>query len=267
MANVAFKKPIEEPIKRAAEATNNQKESYTGGSGYAAFPWPGNLTVDLGDCHTLYCIRLLLWDGLGEGLAQRANRRYKYRLLTSVDHKVWKVIFDTCDDGFNGWQVFNFPDGFKSRYLRIHGLWNSANQEFHVVQIEAYNSNPPPLNAEVILERTVSSESLNEESGDGFPLKTRVLSIINSIEQLVESTEILNPEPFRELIAQLRLQMIDVSAIEKSMASIRREITWPVKVELNKSRKLGKFSFWGFWVGLIGGALAIISLIVNLFSK
>jgi hypothetical protein len=267
MANVAFKKPIEEPIRNAEETTDSQIVDYTENSGFAAFRWPSNLTVDLGDCHTLYCIRLLLWDGLGEEHAQRASRIYKYRLLTSVDHQVWKVIFDTCDDGFNGWQVFNFPNGFKSRYLRINGLWNSANQEFHVVQIEAYNSNPPPLNAEVTLERTVISESLNEELGDGFPLKTRVLSIINSIEQLVESTKILNPEPFRELIAQLRSQMIDVSAIEKSMDSIRREIIGPVKVELNKSRKLGKFSFWGFLVGLIGGALAIISLIVYLFSK
>jgi hypothetical protein len=42
----------------------------------------------------LFCISLLLWDGLGQGNKQRDTRIHKYRLLTSVDHLAWKVIRD-----------------------------------------------------------------------------------------------------------------------------------------------------------------------------
>jgi len=54
---------------------------------------------------------------------------------------------------------------------------------------------------------------------------------------------------------------------------IKRHITKPVQEEIKKassiglqSLRLGKFSFWGFWVGLIGGVLAIISILVNLIK-
>jgi hypothetical protein len=48
------------------------------------------------------------------------------------------------------------------------------------------------------------------------------------------------------------------------MDSIRREIISPVRQELERSAKLGRFSVWGFWVGLIGGVLAIFSIALAL---
>lgn len=95
MSNVALGKPIEEPIKSPLAATDGNASEYSGYSGYAEFSWPYMMTIDLGALFGLSCIRLLLWDGLGEGNKQRSPRIYKYRLLTSADHQLWKVIYDS----------------------------------------------------------------------------------------------------------------------------------------------------------------------------
>jgi hypothetical protein len=262
MGNVALNKPIEEQITNGQQATDGQTTYYTAHQGFASFNWPGTLTVDLTTIQVLRSIRILLWDGLGEGGAIRNPRFYLYRLLASTDHNQWKVVFDTGPSGFNGWQVFNFSDGLEARYIRVHALFNSSNPQFHVVQIEAHDSEPPPLSAEITLQRIIVTHALQEETGDGLPLQSRVRTIINGIEQLVDSTTILNPEPFRQLISQLRVQLTDLTSIERGMDSIRREIIAPVKNELNKAAKLGRFSFW---FGIIGGLLAIASIILNIY--
>lgn len=264
MSNVALGKPVEEAITNPTAATDGKITGYTSLTGFASVTWPYTLTVDLGDSYSVLCIRILLWDGLGEGNRQRATRSYKYRLLTSTDHQVWKVIFDSSNDGSNGWQVFSFPGALSVRYVRIHGMWNSANPEFQIVQVEAHDTAPPELDTEVVLARTILTDSLEIEVGDGLPLQARVGGIINGIERLIEGTRLLNPQPFQELIAQLRVQVRDVTALERGMDSIRREIISPVHRELEHSAKLGRFSVWGFWVGLIGGVLAIISIALAL---
>jgi hypothetical protein len=267
VANVAFEKEVKEQVTNASEATDGKITDYTAHTGFTHFRWPGTLTVDLGEAYGLRCIRMLLWDGLGQPGGQRDPRIYSYRLLTSVDYQKWKVVYDTADGGSNGWQVFNFPDGIKSRYVRVHGMRNTANKEFHIVQLEAHESDPKPLETDVRLQKTIAPDSSSEEIGDGLPLESRVRSIIDDIEQLVKDVPALSQKYFGELISQLRVQVRDVGAIERSMDSVRREIVGPVNKELEKSVKLGRFSFWGFWVGLIGGVLAIISLIVNLFNR
>jgi formylmethanofuran:tetrahydromethanopterin formyltransferase len=105
----------------------------------------------------------------------------------------------------------------------------------------------------------------NGEIGERSSLESKVNDIIQQLEQITKDYDILKPEPFDKLIAELREQIADVVSVEKNMNSIRREIISPVKNELERSSKLGKFSFWGFWIGIIGGILAIISLTFNTF--
>ncbi|MEI9478884.1 MAG: discoidin domain-containing protein [Deltaproteobacteria bacterium] len=265
MTNLALHKPVEEEIGNASAATDGEVSHYTLREGYASFGWPGTLTIDLGEPQMLCCIRILLWDGLGEGGTIRDSRIYSYRLLASVDHNNWRVLFDTGRNGSNGWQVFNFQGGFETRYIRLHGLTNSINKEFHIVQVEAHDEDPHPLAVEVILQRIIETDPLQVEAGDGLPLQSKVRSIINEIDHLVETSQFLNPQPFKELISQLRVQLTDVSSIERSMDSIRREIIGPVKTELDKTAKLGKYSLWGFIVGIIGGILAISSIVFSIY--
>lgn len=266
MANVALRKPVEEPMKNSGAATDGNSSDYTGLKGFADFPWPNTLTVDLGGTYDLHCIRFLLWDGLGQGGGRRNLRVYKYRLLVSEDHHTWTVLYDTRDDGYNGWQSFEFEHTIQAQYIRVHGLWNSANSNFHIVQIEAHDSQPPPLGAEITLYRRLSTDSFELESGEGLPLTSRMRDIIRKIDDLVAENSILNPEPFQELTSELRVRVGDIGAVESSMGSIRRAIIAPVQDRLEQSMKLGQFSVWGFWVGLIGGILAIVSLVINLLT-
>lgn len=265
MANVALGKPIEEHVTNSSSATDGNASKYSAVTGFAEFSWPYMITVDLGVSCGLFCIRLLLWDGLGEANKQRDNRVYKYRLLTSVDRKTWKVIHDSLDGGGNGWQEFRFPNPLEARYVRVHGLSNSANDKFQIVQVEAHDNQPPDLDAEIVLARPVLTESdLDNEVGDGLPLQAKVQSIISGIEELIEKNEqYINPQPFRLLISQLRNQVSDVASLERGMDSIRREIITPVRTELEQS---ARFSSRGFWVGLVGGVLAIFSLSLSLWQ-
>lgn len=267
MANVALGKPIEEPVTNASSVTDGNTTEYSFTKGFAEFSWPYMITIDLGALNELFCIRFLLWDGLGAHNKQRDTRIYTYRLLTSTDHKSWKVIYDSLSSGGNGWQEFRFPNPLEARYVRVHGLSNSANDKFQIVQVEAHTDQPPDLDAEIVLARTVLTESVQNEIGDGLPLQAKVQNIINGIEGLIEKhKELLNPQPFRLLISQLRNQVADVASLERGMDSIRREIITPVRHELEHSAKLGRFSVWGFWVGFVGGILAILSLSLTVWQ-
>lgn len=266
MANVALGKPVEEQITNASAATDGVITGYTGHDGFASRRWPGPLTVDLGRDYQIICIRFLLWDGLGNS-TERADRIYKYRLLTSIDRGSWRVIHDTFSEGGNGWQVFMFAAPSPVRYVRIYSLWNSANDAFHVVEIEAHDTEPPELNADMVLRRVVEPQAVEIENGDALPLQINMGRIISGIERLVDDNAFLNPVPFRELTAGLRRQVRDMAVLEKSMDAIRREIVGPVQRELTLSSKLGKFSVYGFWVGLLGGLLAIWSLAITLFKR
>ena len=148
--NVAQNKKVEEEkVINSTQVTNGNVSCYTGNDGYAQFIWPGTITIDLEQVYDIKCIRFLLWDGLGQPNPQRDNRIYKYRLLTSIDHHNWTVIFDTSEHGYNGWQVFNLISNIRCRYIRIYGLWNSANQDFHIVEIEAHDNDPPEYGSEI----------------------------------------------------------------------------------------------------------------------
>jgi len=203
MANLAQGKLVEESYKNVGVVTNGKIIGYTGLEGFAEFAWPGFLTVDLGEQKVIKCIRLLLWDGLGTGKGVRDKRQYKYRLLTSKDHKMWSVIYDTLTEGYNGWQVFNFPEGMSLRYIRIHGLWNSANNGFHIVEVEAHDTEPDELQAETILERTIQIANLENEISDALPLQRNFQILIGQLERIIQDYTILNPKPIRELISQL----------------------------------------------------------------
>ena len=67
-------------------------------------------------------------------------------------------------------------------------------------------------------------------------LEEKLNEITRQIEKIIDShSTILNPEPLQNLIVQLKEQVSDVVAVEEKMNSIRREITEPVKSEIEKT--------------------------------
>ncbi len=147
MANVALRKPVLEPeVSQPAAATDGRTTGYTKTSGYASFRWPGSLTVDLGRDFLPRCIRVLLWNEQGAGEPTSSARRYRYAMLTRADSEsFWSLLYTTTGVGHSGWQVFWINEPFPVRYVRIDGQHNTANAHFHVVQVEVYEGEPPPL--------------------------------------------------------------------------------------------------------------------------
>ena len=114
----------------AAQLNDGNSTEYTGSTGFAMgnFPCVFNLTLD--QIYELNHIRMLLWDGDG--------RSYRYRVETSVDGKTYQPLADYSEEERRSWQELRFKKR-AVKYIRIHGLHNSANNGFHMVEVEAYN--------------------------------------------------------------------------------------------------------------------------------
>jgi len=110
---------------------------YTGGSGFTAANWPCAFTVDLQQVYTLREIRILLWDG--------SQRFYRYALEVSPDGEHWATVADRSEGEWRSWQTIELPRPVPIRYIRLNGLFNSANSGFHVVELEAWCIPPEPV--------------------------------------------------------------------------------------------------------------------------
>jgi hypothetical protein len=106
---------------------------YTGTTGFAYEAFPCDWQVTLANPSVLREVRLLLWDG--------GERYYRYKIETSLDGKNWQMLADHSTGEPRSWQVLSCaPRAVK--YIRVKGLFNSANTHFHVVELEAY-AKPP----------------------------------------------------------------------------------------------------------------------------
>ena len=108
-------------------------------------------------------------------------------------------------------------------------------------------------------------EQTSVEVGDGLPLETRVQNIIGEIgSSFKKEGQLLKSEPFNDLISQLRLQVRDVSAVERSIDSVRREIIKPVKEEIKKSTLISR---WSVAIGILFGLFGVASFIFNFYRS
>lgn len=143
-------------------AVKDRKLEYSEYSGYTSVLSPNYITLDLGEVIYIQTIQFLLWDNRGyNNKRDYCNREHHYRLLISDYSEdlecddsgnirrvgnnndqskplTWKVVYDSLRVGYNGWQVFNFSEKAKVRYIRLHMLSNSDGQRNNLVRIEAY---------------------------------------------------------------------------------------------------------------------------------
>ena len=95
--------------------------------GFAFGPTPCNFTIDLRSVRSIGLIRFLLYE--------LDSRKYGYRLLISADGESWEVV--GSEKKAKGWQEISLEDA-EARYVRINGISNTANNDFHVVEVEVY---------------------------------------------------------------------------------------------------------------------------------
>lgn len=260
MANIALrKKIIEKDWVRPEELTDNNIDVYSTHKGFTEAVWPKNLTLDLENVFKIETIRFLLWD--------RDHRIYKYRLLTSVNFKEWNVHYDSFDKGYSGWQEFNFINKINVRYIRIHCVWNSVNEGFHIVQLQAFDEDTPPI-SNVANKKNIRTNEVDEEKeiGSGLSLTQQMKTLIDNLEQIIKDSALINPKPFEEIISKFRIQTNDIESLESSVDGIRREIILPVQKELEYNKKYQKFSVLGFYIGFIGFIVSIFAILNGIFN-
>ncbi|MFH0760607.1 MAG: discoidin domain-containing protein [Bacteroidota bacterium] len=243
MTNIALNKNVleKESWTNSESLTDGNATDYNGKIGFGYTSYPNYCTLDLEETKDIEFIRILLWD--------KDTRNYKYRLLTSVDRNIWEVHFDTENFGTRGWQNFEFPDKIKIRYIRIHCLWNSMNQLFHIVQIEAYEDKifVPPKEIHHVIKTQINLK----EFSDGFSISSKLQPIVTAIKEIPIKFPMLRKETFTGIASELETRIYDVEKIENGMEAIRRQIIEPVNQELTASNKIGK---WSIWLGLVGWA-------------
>ena len=111
--------------------------TYDGGEGYASTDWnvkpTPSMVVTFKEAEAINTIRILLWD--------QDNRFYRYKLEVSPDAEgeTWKLLSDRSTTGeFRSWQLHAFPAEVVRR-MRVTGTFNSSNNMFHVVEVQAFN--------------------------------------------------------------------------------------------------------------------------------
>jgi hypothetical protein len=111
------------------KAIDGKATNYGGMSGFAYFPIPGNMTIELPKMETVARTQMLLWN-LDE-------RWFQYRIETSPDNIHWQPAVDKSQGKWRGWQVDNFTPR-QARFVRVTGLHASIPPDFDVVEFEIY---------------------------------------------------------------------------------------------------------------------------------
>ena len=101
-----------------------------------------------------------LWYHLEKSGGKDDNRRYEYHLRVSQDNNEWKELYHRKDA--RAWQVVQFHSPCLIRYIRIYGSNNTANNSFHIVEVEAHDTIPSKPDG--FVDVTVTSENPFPES-------------------------------------------------------------------------------------------------------
>lgn len=91
--------------------------------------------------------------------------------------------------------------------------------------------------------------------------------IINQLRDIVKNYPAINPEPILTAANELELKLDDINQLEERVEAINRRIVEPVTKELEFGRKAGRFSVFGFWIGLMGIIISIILFALSLLFK
>ena len=109
---------------------------------YAFTVWtndpPGAMTLDLGTVQNLAQVRLLNWDW--------SPRFHRYRIDSSEDGTTWSLLVDASAGEHRGWEDWA-AYGRSARYVRLTGLFSSANSAMCIAEWEVYAAPPPAKRA------------------------------------------------------------------------------------------------------------------------
>ena len=107
------------------------KGTATGGIGYAWGVCPSDFIVEFPSSRNVRKIRFLPYD-------KDKRRSYNYQLFVLAQGSdEWEMIADRSKKPSQGWQEHKFNPRMISK-IKVVGLKNSSNKNFHIVEIEAF---------------------------------------------------------------------------------------------------------------------------------
>ncbi|MCX8173730.1 MAG: N-acetylmuramoyl-L-alanine amidase [Thermoplasmata archaeon] len=95
---------------------------------YAANNLGEYLYIALKCNHTIRAVKTHWWDG--------DNRYYQYKIEVSRDNETWMEVVNKTSGEYRGWQWDQIDT--PARFLRITGTYNSANQWYHIKELQIF---------------------------------------------------------------------------------------------------------------------------------
>ena len=147
MKNLAAGKlPLEDTWTYPEKATDGNVTIYDGKEGFAYSNLPSTYTIDFFEPVKIKCVRIFLWDGAGIEKVVKSRRKYSFNLKYSFSQDKSYSIFEANETSQgNGWFEFHFSEGIWLRYLKLECLDNTEIKEFHIIQFEAWDAVPFPI--------------------------------------------------------------------------------------------------------------------------
>ncbi len=119
-----------------AELLNDGKSNYDSRQGFAEGSIKDKksyMQIELSEPQEVNRVKFLFWA--------KDQRQYRYILSVSSNGKDWKVVKDASKKPSKGWQDIRFEAGL-IKFVRLKGVGNTANESFHVVEMEGYSEAP-----------------------------------------------------------------------------------------------------------------------------
>ena len=247
---------IQELVRMECQNGSIKLNKYTEETGFHAISNPGWIKFEMDDLHKVSYIRFLLWDSCGNGKKQPSHRKYQYRLLYSED-KIsfegtrWTVLYDTMQNGSNGWQEFyleNRPLDIRS--IKIHCCNNTRNSETQLIKVQAFRYPTRELAQEFGL--TVPDEAyapsihgiINnriicgdlEEAGISKSIYKEVSTKLKQLaEKIGESDEEI--ENFRQ---ETQEKLGELNLIDNDISKFQASLLEPVEEAIRKQKRQDK---------------------------
>ncbi|MCK5706670.1 MAG: discoidin domain-containing protein, partial [Candidatus Aureabacteria bacterium] len=98
---------------------------------YGYIQYPGDMIVDLGKVYVIDKIGIHLWD--------RDDRYFQYKVAVSLDGSSYSTVIDKSTGQWKSYQEDTISSALV-RYIKVTGLYGSANSYFILKEIMAYES-------------------------------------------------------------------------------------------------------------------------------
>lgn len=244
----------------------------TKSGGYLGIHHPANVTLDLGEEVTTKQISIKFMsdkDPLNQTPIE--GQEYAFRLLSSCDGKLWRILYDTTETDCpyrRGWIHATFvEDGCAMRYFRVHTLHNPVSSGFQIVRLRLFDS----LNKEMPEGEWVKLTTAGDcEINDTTPLATKLQNLAERLYRSVpadhkDSSHPAKQQQFDAIYNHILEKAFELQAVDGRIDQIRNIITPHLAKSLDDRYNESKRSIQREWtITLVLIAIYIVIKLIKL---